>query len=102
MISKHVACQAENDNYARLANYIADASHAGEKSLMSWCAGTWSATGATDDYELSIKEVLDTQALSTRTTKEKTYHLMISFRTEDEGKLSQEDFKAIEERLPRF
>ena len=101
MISKHVTCQAENDNYARLANYIADASHAGEKSLMSWCAETWSATGAADDYELSIKEVLDTQALSTRTTKEKTYHLMISFRTEDEGKLSQEDFKAIEERFAK-
>ncbi len=119
MISKHVHCQAQNDNYGRLASYIADANHAGEKSLMSWCAGTW--TGASegehhegeysekenfiddlDIYNQSIGEVLDTQSLNTRTSKEKTYHLMISFRTEDEGKLSQEDFKTIEERFAKL
>ncbi len=97
MISKHIHCKPKNDNYKRLANYIADASHAGEKSLFSWCAGTW----AGDDYALSIQEVMDTQALNTRTEKEKTYHLVISFRTEDEGKLSHEDFKAIEERFAK-
>ena len=93
MISKHVTCKAQNDNYGRLANYIADASHEGEKSLVSWCAGCW----AGDDYELAMLEVKDTQALNTRTTKEKTYHLVISFRPEDEAKLTSEIYKKIEE-----
>ena len=66
-----------------------------EKCLISWAAGCW----AGDDYQLAIQEVASTQALNTRTTKEKTYHLMISFRPEDQGKLKPEDFKAIEERF---
>ena len=66
-----------------------------EKCLMSWCAGCW----AGDDYELAIQEVADTQALNTRTTQEKTYHLVVSFRPEDETRLTPEAFKAIEERF---
>ena len=62
---------------------------------MSWCAGCW----AGDDYELAIREVADTQALNTRTTQEKTYHLIVSFRPEDETRLTPEAFKAIEERF---
>jgi hypothetical protein len=95
MISKRIHCKVENDNYGRLANYIADASHAGEKALASWCAGTYSG----DDYNLAIAEVLATQELNTRSTKEKTYHLVVSFRTEDEGKLTPDDYKAIEKRF---
>lgn len=66
-----------------------------EKCLMSWCAGCW----AGDDYELAIQEVTDTQALNTRTTQEKTYHLIVSFRPEDETRLTPEAFKAIEVRF---
>lgn len=66
-----------------------------EKCLMSWCAGCW----AGDDYELAIKEVADTQALNTRTTQEKTYHLVVSFHPEDETRLTPEVFKAIEQRF---
>lgn len=66
-----------------------------EKCLMNWCAGCW----AGDDYELAIQEVADTQALNTRTTQEKTYHLIVSFRPEDETRLTPEAFKAIEERF---
>lgn len=33
MISKKVDISPQNDNYARLAEYIADAGHEGEKSL---------------------------------------------------------------------
>ncbi len=97
MISKRIQCKKVNDNYARLANYIADASHKGEKSLVSWCAGAW----AGDDYALAIQEVVDTQVLNTRTTKEKTYHLMISFRPEDEATLTPELYKTIEERFAK-
>ncbi len=95
MISRRIARKPANDNYRRLANYIADAGHGGhrgEKCLMAWCAGCW----AGDDYDLAITEVADTQALNTRTTKEKTYHLVVSFRPEDEAKLTPEVLKAIE------
>lgn len=168
MISKRIHCIPENDNYNRLANYIAghdknqerenareympqsylgeigelaqkrlrglsecdlvhrtleegteresesilsfdargdhqsddfmrwNGSHArAEKCLISWCAGCW----AGDDYELAMQEVADTQALNTRTTKEKTYHLIVSFRPEDQGRLTPENFKAIERRF---
>lgn len=95
MISKHVPCEPEHDDYARLAAYIADAGHDGEKCLMSWHAGCWSE----DDYALAVLEAETIQALNTRTTKEKTYHLLVSFRPEDEAKLTPEAFKAIEERF---
>lgn len=95
MISKHVGYEAAHDNYAALARYIADAGHDGEKCLVSWCAGC----AADDDYELAIIEAQAVQALNTRSRKEKTYHLLISFRPEDEARLTLEVFKAIEERF---
>jgi len=49
-----------------------------------------------DEYQLAIKEVEDTQSLNTRTAKEKTYHLIISFRPEDEAFLTPEIFRQIE------
>ena len=95
MISKKVGISPKNDNYARLADYIADAGHEGEKSLMHWCAGCL----GDDDYQNCIAEAVDVQAMNTRTTKSKTYHLVISFRPEDEAKLTPEIFSAIEERF---
>ena len=95
MISKKVGISPENDNYARIADYIADAGHEGEKSHMHWCAGCL----GDDEYQDGIAEAVDVQAMNTRSTKEKTYHLMISFRPEDEAKLTPEIFKAIEERF---
>ena len=95
MISKHVPYEAAHGNYGALARYIADAGHEGEKCLASWCAGC----EAGDDYELAIIEAQAAQALNTRSLKEKTYHLLISFRPEDEAKLTPEAFKAIEARF---
>lgn len=66
-----------------------------EKCLFCWSAGCWAA----DDYELGIQEVLDTQALNTRTGKEKTYHLVVSFRPEDESRLTEETLKEMERRF---
>lgn len=99
MISKHISCKASNDNYKRLADYIAAAKHTKkqEKCLLSWCAGCID----NEDYESSITEVELTQSLNTRTNKEKTYHLIISFRKEDEGKLTEEDFKNIEQEFAK-
>ena len=95
MISKKVGISPKNDNYARLAEYIADAGHGGEKSLMHWCAGCL----GDDDYQNGIAEAMDVQTMNTRTKQSKTYHLVISFRPEDEAKLTPEIFSAIEERF---
>lgn len=48
---------------------------------------------------IAMAEAETVQALNTRTTKEKTYHLLVSFRPEDEANLTPEAFKAIEERF---
>ena len=94
MISKRVFISATHDNYARLAAYIADVSPANEKCLMHWCAGMLGG----DDYQEGIAESVDVQKLNTRAAA-KTYHLVISFRPEDEAKLTPDTFKAIEERF---
>ena len=98
MISKRVFIKAANDNYARLAAYIADAGiradRGGEKCLMSWCEGMLGG----DDYAEGIAEAADAQSRNTRAAS-KTYHLVISFHPEDEAKLTPEVFKAIEERF---
>jgi len=97
MISRRIARKPENDNYRRLASYIADAGRKGEKCLLTWCTGCW----AGDEYDLAIQEVVDTQDLNTRTSKEKTYHLIVSFRTEDEAKLTPTVLKEIEVELAK-
>ena len=94
MISKRVFVNASNDNYARLAAYIADAGPSGEKCLMSWAEGLLGG----DDYAEGIEEAVDVQAQNTRAAS-KTYHLVISFRPEDEDKLTPEAFEAIEQRF---
>lgn len=97
MISRRVLQKPENDDYRRLARYIAAADHPSEKSLMRWCAGCL----AGDDYALGIQEAVDTQAMNKRTTKEKTYHLIVSFRPEDEARLTPEMFMTIEEEFAK-
>ena len=94
MISKRVFIEPANDNYARLAAYIADAGPSCEKCLMSWAEGMLGG----DDYAEGIAEAVDVQARNTRAAS-KTYHLVISFRPEDEAKLTPETFKAMEERF---
>jgi len=92
MISKHITCKPQNDDYGRLARYIADAGHKGEKTLLSWFSGCWTE----DDYQLAIEEVETVQKTNVRTAKEKTYHLMVSLRPEDEDKLTPDVFREIE------
>ena len=99
MIPKHIERKPGNDNYRALALYAADAKsrgETGEKTLMSWHEGCMA-----EDYHTGLIEVEATQAMNTRTTKEKTYHLMVSFRPEDEAKLTPEIFKNIEKELAK-
>ncbi len=78
-------------DYRQLGNYIRDASHDGEKCLMAWHEGCWAP-----DYDLALVEIEATQAMNTRAKSDKTYHLMVSFRPEDEARLTPVAFQRIE------
>lgn len=91
MIASRKDREPKNDNYRELARYIADAKNDGEKVLFHWSAGC-----SFEDYITGISEVEATQAKNPRSNMTKTYHLVVSFRPEDEGKLSAETFVDIE------
>lgn len=91
MISRKVDRKQENDNYRLLAFYVGAADHEEEKLLFRWHEGC-----ASEEFDLAIREVEAVQDLNTRTTREKTYHMIVSFRPEDESKLTEEIFKDIE------
>ncbi len=91
MIGKRIDIKPQNDNFGNLGRYIADASHEGEKLLVAWHAGCHSET-----YEAALVEIEATQGLNTRCKGGKTYHLIVSFRPEDEPKLTPEAFRDIE------
>ena len=98
MISRHIPIEPENDNYGRLARYIArtgEYAEDKEKPSLVWCAG---CVGG-DDYAEGIAEVQDVQALNTRVASNKTYHLVVSFRPEDEAKLTPDILRDIELRF---
>lgn len=93
MIAKRVDI-TKNDNYGRLAEYIS-AGEEKEKCLAAWCAGCQD----NDDYSFTIQEVELIQTMNVRTDKPKTYHLVLSFRPEDEEKLSPAVFRDMERRF---
>ncbi|CAK7043990.1 MAG: hypothetical protein DESF_01838 [Desulfovibrio sp.] len=66
MISKRVFIEAANDNYARLATYIADAGPDSEKCLMNWCEGMLGGK----DYAEGVAEAVDVQARYPRRFKD--------------------------------
>ena len=81
MIGKKIKDPEIKTRYRKIAEYIAAAKGAGEKLHALWVENC--DTGA-DDLDLAIREIEATQSLSNRTRKHKTYHLVISFRNEDE------------------
>ena len=94
MIAKRIDRDVANDNYRALALYAADAGiggSQGEKTFHSWYAG-----GEAESYLEGLIEVEATQAMNTKAEEEKTYHLMVSFRPEDEPKLTKEVLEDIE------
>ena len=91
MIAKRIDRNPENDSFVSLGKYIADASHKGEKLLFAWHVGCQSET-----YETALVEIAATQEINTRCKGEKTYHMMVSFRPEDEPRLTLEAFRDIE------
>lgn len=91
MIAKRINSKPGNDNSRNLGLYIADASHEGEKLLFAWHEGCLS-----DTYDAALIEIEATQGMNTRCQGGKTYHLLISFRPEDEALLNPESMRGIE------
>lgn len=80
--------------YNDLGNYIRDAGHEGEKCLIAWHEGCLAP-----DYDLALVEIEATQSMNTRCKNDKTYHLMVSFRPEDEARLTPDVFHRIEQAM---
>jgi len=83
---------ADPASWQRLGAYILDAGHGGEK--VAWarvmnCAST--------DAGWAVKEIISTQARNTRSRRDKSYHLVVSF-PEDE-RPTREQVEDIEDRL---
>lgn len=99
MIPKRIDRAPGNDNYRALALYIADAGLGktqGEKTLFSWYSG---GAADTESYWQGLEDVELVQTMNQRTKASKTYHLMVSFRPEDEAKLTQEVLREVEAML---
>jgi len=91
VIAKRIDHDPKNDNYRALALYVAGIGEVNDKVLTKWTAGC-----QIDDFYGDLKEVEAVQAKNTRSRKNKTYHLMVSWRPEDQAKLTPEIFQAIE------
>lgn len=77
MIAKRSARRTDGkSSYGSLAKYICDEKHGGEKVEHSRITNCMS-----DDPELAIKEIEATQSLNTRSKADKSYHLILSFRS---------------------
>ncbi|MBA2483023.1 MAG: relaxase/mobilization nuclease domain-containing protein [Nitrosomonas sp.] len=93
MIAKHIPINAvKKSSFAGLVNYIMGAQQQPER------IGTIRATHChSDRVDAVIAEVLNTQQMNKRAVSDKTYHLVISFRSEDQP--TDEVLAAIENRL---
>jgi hypothetical protein len=99
MIAKRIDRDKEKvkyDNFRALALYVVGHTEKNpeEKVLHSWLAGC----GADNFYEALI-EAECVQSLNTGSQKDKTYHLMLSFRPEDESGLTPERMEAVEKKI---
>jgi len=93
MIAKHIPMKvAQKSSFSRLGQYVTDPQDKHER------VGTVHLTNCvSDQVELAILEILNIQAQNTRSTADKTYHLMVSFRTGEQP--DEATLKAIEERI---
>jgi hypothetical protein len=77
MIAKHVPINSlKKSDFANLVNYITDSQDKIDRVgqvLFTNCHSS--------KLDMAINEILATQQMNTRTTKDKTYHLIVSFRT---------------------
>jgi len=85
MIAKRVARRKDSkSSIKQLVNYIVDEPNQGEK------VGRLIITNClSDSKELAIKEMLATQSLNTKSKNDKTYHLIVSFRSGENPSIEQ-------------
>ena len=93
MIAKHVAMKTvQKSDFSSLAKYIADGQVKRER------VGCVTVTNChSDRLDAAIMEALNTQAQNTRSSADKTYHLIVSFRPNEHP--GEATLKAIEARL---
>jgi hypothetical protein len=83
---------ADPASWGRLGSYVLDEAHGGEKVAWSHVTNCWSS-----DPGWAVKEIEATQARNTRSTADKSYHLVLSF---PEGERpSREQLEDIEDRV---
>jgi phage/plasmid primase-like uncharacterized protein len=81
------------DNYKELAHYIAAAKEPGEKLDRFWIANC-GAGEKRDDLDLALVEIDAVRRLKPD-VKDKTYHMIVSFRPGEKERLSDQDLKDI-------
>lgn len=95
MIAKRVDKRADvHDSYTHLAEYIAAASEEGEKLDKFWIVNCPAGTELAD-LEDALLDVEAVRAMNPR-IKNRTYHLVVSFRPGERENLSPDDLKDIE------
>ncbi|MBC07649.1 TraI/MobA(P) family conjugative relaxase [Thalassospira sp.] len=82
------------DNYTRLGEYIAAAEEKGEKLHQFWIRNCDAGTNI-EDLDLALLEI-EAVRRQKPDIADKTYHLVISFRSGEQDKLTKEDLMAIE------
>lgn len=96
MIAVRIDRKVENDNYRALALYVAGytENNPAEKMLDAWVTGCVS-----ENFSDVLMEIEAVQGMARNTERDKSYHLMLSFRPEDEAKLTPEILRDIEARF---
>lgn len=90
MIAKRIDRKPEvRDDYAHLGRYIAAAKEKGEKLDKFWIVNCDAGDGLTD-LDTALIEIEATR-LAKPGIADKTYHLVVSFRPDDQEKLSPAD-----------
>ncbi|OCS25390.1 hypothetical protein CFV33872_09975 [Campylobacter fetus subsp. venerealis CCUG 33872] len=107
MIIKKVLFKKNKSNFKNLANYILDENNSNAKILINYILDEKNEMEKVEAYNFSncsfntkednIAEILNTQKLNTTTKQDKTMHLVVSFR-EDENP-SIELMKKIEDEI---
>jgi hypothetical protein len=93
MIAKHIPMIAvKKSSFASLVGYLT-----GKQDNDELTGHIRLTNCEADDLELATLEVLNTQAMNTRSLADKTYHLIISFRDGEEP--DKETLTAIEDRI---
>ncbi|WP_114111895.1 TraI/MobA(P) family conjugative relaxase [Thalassospira xiamenensis] len=82
------------DNYTRLGEYIAAAEEKGEKLHQFWIRNCDAGTNI-EDLDLALLEI-EAVRRQKPDIADKTYHLVVSFRSGEQNKLTKDDLMAIE------